>query len=75
VATHPDATQESEIFRVSFTNTNRSDNEDCPNARLSRPDVVLLWEEWRYSRKAVAEDCSDEANFRPDAPQPESEFV
>jgi hypothetical protein len=48
--------------------------EDCPDAQPSRSDVVLLWEESRYSRKAVAEDCLDEANFRSNANSPESDF-
>jgi hypothetical protein len=42
--------------------------------KTSRPDVVLSWEDLIYSRKAVAEDRSNEANFRPYTPQPESEF-
>lgn len=37
-------------------------------------DVVLLWEESRYSRKAVAEDRPNEAYFRLDANLPESDF-
>jgi hypothetical protein len=68
MATRLDATQRSRIFRVSFTNTKRSYSEDHPDTRPSRPNVVLFWEESRYSRKAVAEDHLDEANFRPDAP-------
>jgi hypothetical protein len=75
MATRPDATQRYRIFRVSFTDTEKSDNEDRPNTRPSRPDVVLLWEKLRYSGKAVAKDRPDEANFRPNAPQLESEFV
>jgi hypothetical protein len=51
-----------------------SDTEDRPDARPSRPNVVLLWEELRYSGKAVAEDRPDEANFHPNPPQPESDF-
>jgi hypothetical protein len=34
-------------------------NEDRPDARPSLPDVDLLWEELRYSGKAVVEDCLD----------------
>jgi hypothetical protein len=49
-------------------------NEDRPEARPIRPGVDLLWEELHYSGNAVAEDCPDEAIFRPDAPQPEFEF-
>jgi hypothetical protein len=43
-----------------------------PSGRL---DVVLFWEESRYSGKAVIEDHPDEYIFRPDAPQLEFEFV
>jgi hypothetical protein len=56
-------------------NTERSDSEDRPDARPSCPDMVLLWEESRYSRKAITEDRLNKANFRSNAPQPESEFV
>jgi hypothetical protein len=56
-------------------NAERSDSEDCLDARPSRPDEVLFWEESLYSRKAVAEDLSDKAIFRPDTPRPESEFI
>jgi hypothetical protein len=52
----------------------RSDSEDRLDARPSCPDVVLLWEESRYSGKAVTEDHSAEANFCPDANSPKSEF-
>jgi hypothetical protein len=51
-----------------------SDSEDHPDARPSRLDVVLLWEESLYFGKAVAEDRPDEANFRPDANSLESNF-
>jgi hypothetical protein len=67
VATRPDANQRFRKFQVSFTDAKRSDNED-------RPDMVLLWEESRYFGKTVAEDYLEEANFRPDASSPESEF-
>jgi hypothetical protein len=58
-ARRPDATQHSRIFRVSFTNADKSDNENRPDARPSRLEVVILWEESRYSGKAVAEDRPD----------------
>jgi hypothetical protein len=73
-ATSPDATQHSKIFQVSFTDAKRSDSENSPNARPSCLDVYLLWKELRYSGKAVAEDHPDDANFRPDANSPESDF-
>jgi len=59
VATRSDATQCSRIFWVSFTDMERSDSIDRPNARSSRPDAVLFWEEYRYSGKAVVEDLPD----------------
>jgi hypothetical protein len=68
MATHPDATQCSRIFWVSFTDEERSDSVDRLDARLSRPDAqsshsdtVLFWEELRYSGKAVVEDRLDGA--------------
>jgi hypothetical protein len=63
VATRLDVIQRSRIFRVSFTDAKRSDNEDCRDAWPSL-DVVLLWEESCYSGKAIPEDHPDEANFR-----------
>jgi hypothetical protein len=63
MATRLDATQRSRIFRVSFTDVERSDSEDRPDARPSRSDVVLFWEELRYSRKAVVEDLPDEGKL------------
>jgi len=56
VATRPDATLRSRIFRVSFTDAKRSDSEN-------RPDVVLLWEESHYFGKAVAKDRPDEGKL------------
>jgi hypothetical protein len=38
-------------------------SEDYPDARPSRSDVVLLWEESCYSREAVVEDCSDKGKL------------
>jgi hypothetical protein len=46
-----------------------SDSEDHLDARPSRLDVVLLWEESCYSGKAIPEDRLNEANFCSDAPQ------
>jgi hypothetical protein len=74
VATRPDATQCSRIFLVSFTDVEMSDNEDRLDARPSRLDVDLLWEESRYSGKAITEDRLNEANFCPAANLSESEF-
>jgi hypothetical protein len=51
-----------------------SDNEDRLDARPSRLDVDLLWEESRYSGKAITEDRLNEANFCPAANLSESEF-
>jgi hypothetical protein len=51
-----------------------SNNEDCSDAWLSRPNVVLLWEESRYSGKEVVKGRPDEANFPPDANSPEFDF-
>jgi len=52
VATRPDATQCSRIFRVSFKDAERSDSVD-------RLDAAMFWEELRYSGKAVIEDRPD----------------
>jgi len=75
VATCPNDIQHSEIFWVSFTIAERSYIEDCPDDLPSRPDMVLFWEESRYSGKTVAEDRLDEAIFLPDAPQQKFKFV
>jgi hypothetical protein len=56
VATRPDATQCSRIFRVFFTDAKMSDSIDCPDTRSSRSDAVLFWEELCHSGKGVAKD-------------------
>jgi len=56
------------------TSAERSYSKDRPDARPRRPNVDLLWEELRYSGKAVAEDSSNEAIFRLDTLQPKSDF-
>jgi len=61
MATRPDTILCSRIFQVSITDAERSDSIDRPDARSSRRDVVLFWEELRYSRKAVVEDNPDTA--------------
>jgi hypothetical protein len=60
-ATHPDNTQYSRIFGVSFTNAKMSDSVDRLDAQSSCPDAVLFWEEYHFSGKAVVEDRSDAA--------------
>jgi hypothetical protein len=40
-----------------------SDNEHRSDAWSSRPDVVLFWEELRYSKMAVAEDRPNEGKL------------
>jgi len=67
VATRPDDVQHSRIFRVSFSSVERRFSEDGPDARPSRPDVDLLWEELRYFEKEVAVDRLDARSSRPDA--------
>jgi len=61
VRTLPSVPEYSEIFWVSFTDAESSDSIDSPDARSSRSDAVLFWEEYRYSGKAVAEDRLDAA--------------
>jgi len=56
------------------TSAERSYSKDRPDARPSRPNVDLFWEELRYSGKAVAEDSPNEAIFRLDTLQPKSDF-
>jgi hypothetical protein len=74
VATHLDATHHSRIFWVSFTDAERSDGEDRPDAQPNHLAMVLFWEELLYSRKAVAEDRSDEGKFLSECYWPESDF-
>jgi hypothetical protein len=61
VATRPDAIQCSKIFWVSFTDMEKSDSVDHPDARSSRTDAILFWEEYRYSGKAITEDRPEAA--------------
>jgi hypothetical protein len=61
VATLPNVTQCSKIFRVSFTDAERSDSINRPDAWSSHPDAVIFLEELHYSRMAVAEDRPDAA--------------
>jgi hypothetical protein len=65
VATRLDATQCSRIFRVSFTDAKMSDSIDRSDARSSRPNMVLFWEEYYHSRKAVANDHPDATRQSP----------
>jgi hypothetical protein len=74
VATRPNATQCSRIFWVSFTDTERSDNIDCPDAQSSHPEAILFWEELCYFGKAIAKDCPDTAKWPSGRYLPESEF-
>jgi hypothetical protein len=67
VATCPNTTQHSKIFWVSFIDAKRSDSED-------RLDVVLFWEELRYSGKAVVEDRRDKGKLPSGCYSPESNF-
>jgi hypothetical protein len=60
----PDATQRPRIFWDSFIEAKMSDSEDRPDARPSRPDVILLWKESRYSGKVIVEDRSDEGKLK-----------
>jgi hypothetical protein len=58
-----------EYFRVSFTSAKRRYSKDRPDARPSRPDVDLLWEELCYFGKAVAVDRPEDRSSRLDALQ------
>jgi hypothetical protein len=69
VTTRPDDVQHSRIFRVSFTSAQWRYSEDCPDARPSRLNVDLLWEELRYFGKPVAVDRPDAWSSLPDALQ------
>jgi hypothetical protein len=73
-ARRPDATQFSRIFWVSFTDAKRSDSVDRPDARSSRPDTVLFWEELRYSGKVVTEYRPYAAKWPSGHYSPEFEF-
>jgi hypothetical protein len=74
VATRTDATQCSRIFWVPFRNAERSDSEDRLDTRPSRPDVVLFWEELRYSGKVNAKDRLDEGKLLSGRYSPEFDF-
>lgn len=62
------------MFWVSFSDVERSDSEDRSDARPSRPDMVLFWEELRYSWKVVVEDCPDEGKLLSGRYSQESDF-
>jgi hypothetical protein len=60
---------------VFCSNAEKSYSEDLPDAQPSRFRRIPVKERFTLFWKAVAEDRPDEANFRPDARQPESQFV